>query len=655
MNKDWISQMMTDDDDQPSRPEVKEKSPALKIPSDERGQDDFRGDNVADNDTGAYITANEYDVDLISKNAFVFDIGTPAILGAVGGGAMAYEGYKEGYDKKLKELDEKTNMDIGKDYYSQVKNVMSDLAIVFTPLGVLYSVKGLIVDQLETGQMDQGTLDAWKERNKDYFKNILYNKIHLQVQMAEQMFADRLIQKHIQASNQFQKKSSDQWDDWGDEQDITKLSYQEFEGGLASLNSYMEKTSGLKERKYLDYLTDECGSDTLTIDMKVPRPLEKVAFLGAGLLSTLGLLGPKNSATELRDHVHEQGYMRANLKVLFMPDRVIYVVDNVVITQLSLFQMNEKAYDRFTKNDTPYFRDYFFNQYLAGKGMAQEPTSTSAMAMAKVASASDIGTLFTQPDIDPLIYYYTLNARFGSEWIGWDPHVLLKEVEEEFELDLVADVPMNKIWFVQMFARQDTATLSDFHIFEKMVRTFNDKGFDFLAREVSLDIGDLVNALRIVDAILPGHDVFGEFSGVTIDYIVDALFDEECKVCYPMRISKSKDESLFFELINSELLDKWNKELSNDDDFTEVVQENKMVFAYTIKLITLLRSKKVIATKGMVRDLAKQLLERYNGQVDIHNEDSITLNVFRNLGADYYVDSMKKRFALQYDTYVSGK
>jgi hypothetical protein len=574
----------------------------------------------------------EKDMDTsLNKVAFNVEINPASLIGAVTGAAVA----KHQMSKNLmqQQMEGDINRNIGNGYYKQVENLANNLKIVFTPFSVIFIVKNgpreITVDTINTDDMNNDMHAAYQKRDTGYFKNLMLNKVSSEVQLVEQMFAKRLVDKQLELQNQITNKRASEGTD------EEPLSFGEVLSNVCGIKAVMEKNANSKLGTF--YMNVFEDMPTIIIEPGLGDDIQKTAGVFKDTLKFFGLNVDKNNIKELQGKMLNPGYLNGHLQIGFMPDRVMFVVDNMVVTQLPLMSMNEEGFAAFNRNDKNYFKDLFKTE-MNGRLKEQKEKKTLNDELSKHASVmSGIKDIFTRDDVHPKIYHLELTKTFGDSWIKFDPEVLIKEIEEQYGLtEPIADVPLNKIWCAQLI-NKSMEPFTNYHVFEKCVRSFNDKPIDFTMRENNVDLGEIVFGLKIMQDLTPADDIYDNFSEAVFDYLADTLVKNNYRIAYPEFILNSDFETEFYRMLNDTMIDLWNTATVEDlkgDRAAAIKKENRYIASTIIKLV------------GTLRDAAKynpDEIDKIVNQVNekVHFEDHIknivSINVKDNIAVDVYL------------------
>jgi len=615
-----------------------------------------------ENDFEIVLPKEDTENKLMKKNAASIDISPASILSVLSG----YLSSKYVADKQRQIKDRNVaQQKLGPDYYSQVDNLMEDLDIVFTPFSVLFVVNGLTVDVLDTSDMTEEMRVAWSERNKDYFKNLLVNKMNMEIQLAEQMFARSLIDRNMQLKDRIDKMASlnsNSFDSEDDSSFVKKCSSSDVYGyvdGIIDLTKNLGKSD-----KFFSFMVKE-AQDICDEELEIPlslsniKPFDKTAeFFGSKILSFLGL-GPRDNISLLQKKMYNPGYIYNNVDIRFFPDRVLFVLDDeTVFAQLSNFGMDEHAFERFREQDADYFKDLLLDKMKDGF-TAWHDSDEDLKSQEKQASKADNRDpkydLFSQKDIHPKIYYLALMDRFNSDWINWEVEVLIKNIEEEFGLsEEIRDVPLNKILFLQLICKKQVEIVEDYHLFEKCIRSFNNKDVDFVEREPVVSLGEFLVGLRIIDDIGDIQDIFGEMSDRVYDYIVEMLMESKYRAVNHLILTESESEKEFSQDLNTSLFNSWNaiecEDVFDSDEKSLIRERNKTMQIIIIKIVDIFREKKFVVDEDMVLSMVDKFLDKLDIKED-YIIQIISLNVVMNLASDMYLKKTENSLDEQLELY----
>jgi len=535
----------------------------------------------------------------IDKAAFDVSVNPASLVGALTGALIAKK--KVQVDNLKRQMENESSTVLQGNYYSQVQNLIANLKIIFTPFGVVYvvrsGVKEITIETIGTDEMNTPMYTAWKSKDASYFKNLLLNKMYSEIQFVEQQFAKKMVENQMNLQTHITKKASE---DIG----LADMSFSEMLEKIAEIKDFYSKQSGATEKlaEILIKMSDE--GEELRISWEFKRPLEKYAIFG-GALDFLGFGGSSSDIRSLQGKYLSPSYLANRVKVGFLPDRVIFIVDNKVISSLLAMDMNSEAFDYFEKQNEKFFTDYFSQEAKKGikRMKGKLPSNSDIMRQEKKAAEekskdNSIKTIFDRTDIHPVVYYKMLTEKYGTRWINWDVSALIKVLEQDFDLvEGMADAPFNKILSIHS-VNNNLYPFSNYHVFEKIIRAFSGKPIDFLEREVEdLEPEDIALGLDIVDAITPKADTYKNFSSDVINYIIDNLIDKDCRVFIPISLfSDSKSRAEFFQHLNEYLLDGFNGQdivaIDDDRELSKSIQENEIIHHVAMNILLRSRSAK---------------------------------------------------------------
>lgn len=526
---------------------------------------------------------------VIDKTAFDISLNPASLMGSITGSLIAR---KKVQSDNLKKLMENENSSVLQgNYYQQVQNLVSHLKIIFTPFGVVFvvrnGIKEITIETIGTDEMNSPMYMAWKQKDAEYFKSVLLNKMHTEIQFVEQEFAKKILENHMGLQAHITKKASE-------DIDYSEISTTELLDGIANLKSFYESQTEATEKvaEILSRITDD-GIE-YRISWEFQRPLEKYALLG-GALDFLGLGGSSDDIRSLQGSYLNPSYLANRVKAGFLPDRVIFIVDNKVVSSLLAIDMNSEAFDYFDKQNQEFFVDYFNREAKKGikRMKGQLPSDSRIM---KKASKEGIESIFNKVDIHPVIYFNMLNKKYSDKWSKWDLTSLIKTLEQDFALeDGMNDQALNKIMAVHS-VNNNMYPFTNYHVFEKIIRSFSGKPIDFLEREVEdLDVVDLAFGLEVMDAITPTVDTFEHFSSEVISYIIDNLLDNHYRIFNPISLfSDSESRQEFYKHVNEYLLDGFNSKdlvsIEDNREQSESIRENEVIHHMSMNIMLKVRS-----------------------------------------------------------------
>lgn len=558
-----------------------------------------------------------------------------AVVGAIAGGLVAGNNARRNAVPMTEELssDDASKKSVAGGYYNQVQNVMRYLSVIFTPISVIYTVQNkgdsFTLDTVETSEMNNNMLMAFKQRDEQYFKDIFTSKMYSEMQIAEQEFARRLLKKQIETRDMIMKQASDV--------DVDNMLFADVIGDFRGMCSIFCGSRELD--KIASAIIDDVASDIKCIDMelKLDRPFDKYAGIITGIKSTLGLSTDKDRLEQLKQNLSDTGYVVKHINVGFFPDRVIFSLGNHLVSTLPLTSMNDEGYDRFLAQDIKYFKNVFADtvkESIAIKPSIQM-TKVASEDMPVRGSATDcIKTSSTHP----VLIYLLLIDRFGLEWLNYDIATINEIVRTEFEIDDFPEANKNKIMTILM-ANQSNTPFVNAYAFEKAVLSLCSKPIDFMKKEKEfINVQDIVFAIDVLDRVTPYDDIYDNFSLEVFNYIADVLSDNEMYVYRPTNIIMSQLEPVFTERLN-EILIKAIKDKMTVHSQSPLIDEDikrKCDIIADTSYIALRNVRRIVAERGISLDdrlpIINQVISAAGVADDIAN--IVRKQVIKNMAID---------------------
>ena len=579
------------------------------------------------------------------KKAFDIGIGPAAILGALAGGMLGRntmeQKYKTQYGNAVARILNEQNRrfdDMGTDYYTQVDNIVNDLKIVFTPVTVLFTVRGTVIDVISVENMNSQMRSAWERKDQNYFRTYILNKIMLDAQRAETLFVKQLLEHAAFTKEAIHKQAFD-FEFVLEEPSLEELHYKtaEFLNVLsksAEIESADLYAAAVLESmgNFTDSIPVDLGNFKYATELDYDIGMERLSFFSLGSKDDTVVITPES--------------LKRNLKVAFLPDRVIYLSDNKVITQLNVMDMNEEGFQHFKNRKPDFFRREFFNYVsrVNSESLAAEAgVLDEDLQLEKQASKTVLEELFLSDNIHPKIYLLKLNSTFGSDWVSWDTETLFRVIGETFGVYEIPDIPTNKILFVHLLQKSD-APLTGYHTFEKCVRAFNNKLIDFEERESNLSLGEIALTCKIAGQIIADRDdnVYDNFSEHTLGYIVEVLTEGNYRVCAHAKTGAL--EKAFWDMVNLELLDTWDSILGGSIN----TRENNRLIAGTVSSIMNNLSRTTVDVKDLLEHtrVALDKVQSLKEEDKLVVEDNVIKNFAVNVLLDTYDDILDEQIQL---------
>lgn len=593
----------------------------------------------------------------VEKTAMNINVGPATLIGALTGATIAVNKKKKKSDfateynqiRNTAPRIEKPSVING--YYSQVEAIAKNLKVVFTPLSVIYIVKHNLkyipIETINTDAMDNTMYDAWKNKNEDFFKNMLINKMRIEISFAEKMFAKNVLDSQRTITNHVLKRKDS----------MKKRAYTD--GTL----EFMEKTAEFKDiysslakdtrEKMASMLCEMCDNgDCVEITWGFDGEAEKYASLGR----VNDVFGANFSSDRIRDlekKLSRAGYLKRNVDIGFLPDKVVYIVDNTVISTFPVLNMNKESFDAFKQQDKVYFNRAFAREIERGKKVLDKKAfeeSNDVLSGSEKTAASRLisapkATVFRMSGIAPRIYYMILKKQYSYRWNEIDMAALIKMIEQDFRLDTtgISDIPLNKIMSICTCLSEETVNaFSSPLAFEKIIRSFNDLPINFLASEKdTITVNELVYGLLCYAEIMNerGKNAYSLFSDEIKSYIADLLLEKDTVVLYPGNID-SEPAMEFYGDINSLILrrlvekNNLNADSMDSEEYRSAVQ-NEILQPLTVDILTEMRDNNINeeALSDMIEELAK------SNEFDMSKEALLRRQVRINIEVDKYIKS----------------
>ena len=608
--------------------------------------------------------------DFAEKVAFNVSIDPANVLGSIAGGYTANHYYNKSKDKRDEK--ERAGRTLENNTYSQVENIMKDLKIVFTPINVIYSVNGQVFEIIKTDEMNPYMKNAFRKKDADYFRNLLLNKVNMEIQLAEQAFAQRLLSAG--GYNQQAKLATYT----AKQEAFSKLAEEEM-GDLIKTAGTGLPSSPLRIQVSFDSLRPFSNNETFFN----PNEISKVASIFS--------VFDTDSTTDVK-------LKRINneVNVGFLPDRVVYTWNGQLIEQMSLLHMNEEGYKAFQAKDKQFFIELFRKHTTETSKMltkeerkAVPPAATpdsnpparfdtfmddEAELDKDAASLEDIIedvveeefpviereaiNIFQDPDIHPIAYDIVLDNRYGDNWTEHEIESILKQIEIDFELrDGIAEMPLNKISILHAISSDEHAMYQAPLTFEKFIRGMVSKSILFEEFQGNLSFEEIMFGLEVAKSY-DGNEVFLEFHDNISSYIAEELMNEGVRfVSDQLYDETNPSEKDFFTSVNGYLLRKWKERDSHgildedeiDRQHTMTVQINEIAhevlshFAEQIQVTDPYASiKSIILNEGLVEMVDRDFR---NGVINAATETIVS----------HFMTSLYIEYKFQELTYIIEK
>ena len=492
----------------------------------------------------------------MEKYSFDINLPVPAIVGALTGTAIANKSMQK---KMLEQQNERDNtIVLNGDYYTQVNNMAENMKISFTPFSVVYFLKNgaswAEFESIPTESMNRDMYVAWQQRDSDYFKSLMLNKVKAEIQFAEQQFARNIINKHLELGKQASY-------------DILPCELFGYADNL--YDAYQQP--GMQ--KIAEVLMNTYKDEVIKIAFKIGDDASKFSNAIGGKLDFMKI-HDHGDLDDMQGRFLSPMYLKTHGKVAFLPDRVLFVVDNVVVTTLPAFDMDAETFDAFANHNESYFKDLFDRETKMGLKRMAAKLPEEKKNLNKEASLFNIPItdIFENNFIHPMIYYMVLISKYTEKWLDFDAYALIKILETDFGLNgPICDIALNKILSVQSVNVSDPPYVAPL-AFEKVVRSFNSLPIDWMVMQ-NEDITpvQLAFGLHCIDVVTPDDDTYDEFSEDVFSYIVKNLAAKNIKIFLPdINAKVSNIHKEFYDVLNEFLLNQ-NEALatSNTTDLKE--------------------------------------------------------------------------------------
>lgn len=512
--------------------------------------------------------------DFVEKVAFNINVDPASVIGSIAGGYAASHVYNKKADEYNQKLQKQNTIE--NNAYSQVESVLRDLKIVFTPINVIFSVNGQVFEIIKADEMTPHMKQAFLQKDANYFRDILANKISMEMQLAEQAFAQRLLMSNGYGE---QAKTAN----FASKQDcLIKVAEEEFDGMVKVASVGLDEISKLQINPTLDSIRPFSQNDWFF----KKNEFDKVA-------SVFDLF------TKEDDGAEDIGLNRLNneVNVGFLPDRVVYLWNGQMVEQMSLLQMNSEGYEAFRRKDKEFFLD-FFRQHTTNlsRQLAESPVEgptepiveQNPMEEEKQASEYEKGFKkeaasledivddlveeefpvierdkiepFTDPDIHPVAYDTILADKYGVTWARNELEAIVKQLEIDFKLDKgLSENALNKISVLHTVSSPNHAMYLSPLTFEKFIRAVNSKSVLFDEFQGNTSFEEILFGIEVAKAY-DGEEVFLQFHDNIAPYVSEELMNENVRFVSAQVFDETNpSEKSFFDSVNGYLMRKWKE------------------------------------------------------------------------------------------------
>lgn len=569
------------------------------------------------------------------KVAFTINVNPADVLGAIAGGYTSNTIYNKKKDQA--EQAQQQSQKIENDSYAQIQNLMQNLKIVFTPINVIFSVNGQVFDIIQASEMNPYMKQAFLQKDGDYFRNLLMNKINMELQMAEKAFSQRLLTAGGYGEQAKEANYTDR------QEALFKVAEEQFDSMVKTASSGLEGIN-LSINPSFDSLRPFDKSEVFFR----PNEFKKVAGI-------FGVLGHHENPGQQDVGLHR---FNSEINVGFLPDRVVFLWNGQLVDQLSLLHMNEQGYEAFRNRDKEFFINLFKKNTIdtdkelhkpigidpddlnpedaekirgnrpKGRNLA-EPEEEKTAAIIEEVIEDDIPEtsntdIFQNPDIHPVVYDMVLTDRYGN-WSRFETEALLKQIEIDFKLEHgIAENPFNKICSLQSILHPDSAVFFAPFSFEKFIRAMNSKSVYFEDFQGNLLLEEILFGLEIAKTYC-GEEIFWQMNENVAAYVSEELMKSQIRhVNKNLYDASNPAEKSFFDDVNGYLMRKWKeydaKGIFNDD---EIDQHH-------------------ILTEQIV-EIANEVIDDYLDEIDMNDPYVSVTNIIVDNNLLESVDSEYKR------------
>lgn len=529
--------------------------------------------------------------------------------------------------EKFRDMQQPTTPSTGGKNLSNLRKLQKNIEITFTPFSVIISVKSgmkkMVIQTIEAKDMPDEMLSAWKTKNALYFKTYMSAKMQYSIQTAEHRLIMDGIKNSIDFQRSYSKQASELCDEYDDEIPFMNMLFFP-EKYAAQDDETFEKLCQMgycfDDRTYTVTPVDDTD-DFLNVSREtgtIPKIASANTFKGAYIIT------PEN--------------IKKNGKVVFLTDRVVYVLKDMVVTSLLSEEMNTTDILHLKMKDKAYFLNKFARQ---AKILEQRKAYYGMSKMEKRAAAPIFSqnTIFALDFIHPYLYKVLLDKKLGKDWTTFDEFVIIKNVETIFKVEVIANFALNKILSIAAInSKSSDLAFTSTHAFEKIIRSFNDLPIDFTQRETdSIDGKAIVFGLSVMDMCTP-FDIYEKLSPDVCEYIIKVLRDADYYALYP-NISDATEPNLdFISIINQGLLKSVIRRdvdsILDKEREAEVEKEDEIVQAAVIGSLDFIRTGKA-GTVGDVSNFINDFC--VSAGIDLRFAEIVKMHVEKNLAIDAFL------------------
>lgn len=328
------------------------------------------------------------------------------------------------------------------------------------------------------------------------------------------------------------------------------------------------------------------------------------------------------------------------------------LASKVKVAEIPLKKMNMTFLSFYKKKDKRFFKNWFksqsFHEALVKVASDESEEMEMEMEMEKVAiSKNNASTMFLRSDISPVCYFEAMSKKYKSSFLKLDAEVLLKKIEIDFELDPfpINDIALGKIFWIQNL-NSNTNSLESPFAFEKIIRAFNDKPFDFfMSQKEDITPTEIAQTLSLLSQVVPSVSVYKTINADVIKFLAERLYDKGCEMFWPLEVTKSEGQLDLYRAINTEIA-----RLVINTDSSE---KNKLNTSEKMKE-TLTKSRDLYMSyrsSGEDMDLLKNNLKALEVQ-DVYLSKKVMFQVYLNISIDAHIKNAKANTGEQLKAYA---
>ena len=479
----------------------------------------------------------------LDKQAFEVNIDPASLVGAMTGGYVAKRHYDKQQDKR-QEMDRRREMAEPKGLHEQaepqMRQMIQQLKIVFTPINVVYLVNGTTVEIIRTNEMTPKMKEAFGRKDPDFFRNLLMNKMHMEIQLAQQAMMQSMLASHGHAKQASMVNLHDVMD-----------------------HLFKEKVAEQMDR-YGKRLTEKLAGEGIDIPVNLEglRPFTNHEFFS----------DIEKVASPFEMQVFNASDLDGKLDVGFLPDRVTFLVDGQMIEQLPLLSMNEEGITAFRVRDKEFFRRHYLDtareqeSQFAGLSFDKQAANLNEVVESlteetlRLRPTKTTYRYFEDAEIHPLLYVKLFDKKYPS-WREQSMEALVSQIEDDFDTE-VSPIAFDKIAMIKTLSNPEHAIFMSDFTYEKMARALVGRYVDFAVYQDGLALGEIIFANDIASVLTDGEN-FVAFDDSIIEYTVNQITDEGVRFILPMVFEDEDDhenESAYYTLVNGMLARVWKED-----------------------------------------------------------------------------------------------